>query len=62
MEDENLNLKDLNKVIGKDPGLTIDILKMVNSASYRRINKIERVDVAISIVGLKSGRYLESLS
>ena len=58
MEDENLNLKDLNKVIGKDPGLTIDILKMVNSASYRRINKIERVDVAISIVGLKGIKFL----
>ena len=58
VEDENLNLKDLDSVIRKDPGLTIDILKMVNSASYRRINKIERVDVAISILGLKGINYL----
>lgn len=58
VEDETLNLKDLNEVIGKDPRLTIDILKMVNSASYRRINKIERIDVAISIVGLKGIKLL----
>ena len=29
IEDEDLNLKDLDEVIRKDPGLTIDILKMV---------------------------------
>lgn len=58
VEDEALNLKDLNEVIGKDPRLTIDILKMVNSALYRRINKIERVDVAISIVGLNGIKLL----
>lgn len=58
IENETLNLKDLHEVIGKDPRLTIDILKMVNSASYRRINKIERIDVAISIVGLKGIKLL----
>ena len=58
IEDEDLNLKDLDEVIRKDPGLTIDILKMVNSASYRRINRIERVDVAISILGLKGIKFL----
>lgn len=58
IEDEGLNLKDLHEVIGKDPRLIIDILKMVNSASYRRMNKIERIDVAISIVGLNGIKLL----
>jgi len=55
---KDVNIKEVTDIIKKDPALTMDILKMANSAHYRRLNKIERVDLAISIIGIRGLKSL----
>ena len=52
---------DFNKVasvIKRDPGLTVEVLRMVNSAAYRRRNKIEKSEMAIGILGVRGLRRI----
>ena len=45
-------------VIKRDPGLTLEVLRMVNSAAYRRRNKIEKSEMAIGILGARGLRRI----
>ena len=51
MEDPNHNAKQLGEVIGHDPALTARILRIVNSAYYSLVTKVELVSRAVSIIG-----------
>ena len=51
MEDPNHNAKQLGEVIGHDPALTARILRIVNSAYYSLVAKVELVSRAISVIG-----------
>ena len=51
LEDPNHNAKQLGDVIGHDPSLTARILRIVNSAYYSLVVKVELVSRAISVIG-----------
>ncbi len=58
IENKDVDFKAVAEIIKKDPALTMEILKMANSAHYRRLNKIEKIDLAVSIIGVKGVKYL----
>ncbi|MDH5484460.1 MAG: HDOD domain-containing protein [Gammaproteobacteria bacterium] len=51
LEDPNHNAKQLGDVIGHDPSLTARILRIVNSAYYSLVVKVELVSRAVSVIG-----------
>jgi HD-like signal output (HDOD) protein len=51
LDDPNKSLADASNIISKDPGLTIRLLKLVNSAYYGFPGRIVTVTHAISIIG-----------
>lgn len=55
---KDVDLREVAFIVKKDPALTMDLLKMANSAHYRRTNKIEKIEIAVGIVGVKGLRYL----
>lgn len=48
---DNGSLKELSKIVEKDPGLTSQILKLANSAYYSKNHKVESVDSAVIFLG-----------
>ncbi|MBI5593265.1 MAG: HDOD domain-containing protein [Deltaproteobacteria bacterium] len=48
---ESGSLKEISRIIEKDPALTSRILKLVNSAYYSKNNKIGNVDGAVIFLG-----------
>jgi putative nucleotidyltransferase with HDIG domain len=58
LKDIDVNMAAVANIIKRDPGLTMGILKMANSAHYRRLNKIERIDLAVNIIGVNGLKYL----
>jgi len=53
--------QQLHDTISKDPGLSFKLLRMINSAAYRRANKIESLLRAIVLLGEKDIRRWASL-
>ena len=49
--EENGSLKDISKVIEKDPALTARVLRLVNSAYYANKHRIFNVDGAVGFLG-----------
>ncbi|MDY6935908.1 MAG: HDOD domain-containing protein [Spirochaetota bacterium] len=46
-------IKEISESIKRDPGLTTSILKLANSAGYIVLNKVETIEQAVKIIGLK---------
>jgi putative nucleotidyltransferase with HDIG domain len=51
LDDPNKSLNDAGDILSKDPGLTMRLLKLVNSAYYGFPGRIATVTHAISIIG-----------
>lgn len=49
---EDYSVEDLTRIILRDPGLTSKILKMANSAFYRRRSGISTVNQAVMMLGI----------
>lgn len=47
------DIKSIAASISKDPGLTASIIKLSNSAGYVTMNRIETIDEAVKIIGMK---------
>lgn len=58
LEQEVTDSAALAKVVSTDPGMTMAVLRLVNSAFYSLPRKIERLDHAISIIGQDKFRDL----
>ena len=58
LEQEVTDSTALAKVVSTDPGMTMAVLRLVNSAFYSLPRKIERLDHAISIIGQNKFRDL----
>ncbi len=58
MRDPNASSGVIAQALAKDPGLTIKVLKTVNSAAFSPVQKVENLAQAISLMGTSS---LESL-
>ena len=50
-QDENSTIEDMQKVIEKDPLLTADILRILNSSLYSLKNNVTTIKQAISLLG-----------
>ncbi len=53
LDDPEVKISDVAKVISKDPGLGVQILKTVNSAFYSLNSRIGNIDRAITILGFR---------
>lgn len=51
--DPESDIKTISAAISKDPGLTASIIKLSNSAGYVTMNRIETIDEAVKIIGMK---------
>ncbi|HOP28115.1 MAG TPA: HDOD domain-containing protein [Spirochaetota bacterium] len=47
------DIKTIASSISRDPGLTASIIKLSNSAGYVTMNRIETIDEAVKIIGMK---------
>lgn len=53
IEKPNSSISQIAEVIKKDVALSANILKLANSAAFIRSNKVETLDRAIQLIGLK---------
>ncbi len=53
LDDENSNMGTIARVIAKDPPMSMNVLKVANSAFYRLANKVSTVDHAVKMLGVK---------
>lgn len=51
VRDEQASRSEIAEVVAADPGLTVQLLKTVNSAAYSLRHKVENVDHAVSLLG-----------
>jgi len=51
--DPDSTVKDIASAISRDPGLTASIIKLSNSAGYVTMHKIESIEEAVKIIGIK---------
>ena len=53
LEDPEVAFADLAKELAKDPGMTADLIKYINSAAHRGPRRIEDLDDAVRQVGIQ---------
>lgn len=53
MADEDTSFDEIGEIILHDPGLSVHLLKIVNSAYYGFPNKIEKISQAIGVIGTR---------
>jgi HD-like signal output (HDOD) protein len=56
LRSENVNFRTLAELIGKDPGLSAEVLRYANSAFYAGMNEIKRLDLAFARLGHRALR------
>jgi len=54
----NTSMADIGKIVGQDPGLTVRLLRLVNSAFYNFPSKVETITQALVIIGTQQLREL----
>lgn len=58
IEDPDSSIDDIGNIISQDPGLTIKILKISNSAMYGFMTEVDTVSRAIALLGTRQIRDL----
>lgn len=53
LNDEDVDINNLVRIISKDPSMSMNVLKVVNSAFYRLPYQVSAVDHALRMLGLK---------
>lgn len=53
LNDEDVDINTLVRIISKDPSMSMNVLKVVNSAFYRLPYQVSAVDHALRMLGLK---------
>ena len=53
LSDKDIELRTLAGIISKDPLMSMNVLKVSNSAFYRLPNKVTTVDRAVKLLGIK---------
>jgi putative nucleotidyltransferase with HDIG domain len=53
LHDEKIDLNQVGKIISKDPSMTLNVLKVANSALYRIPNKVETIEHAVRMLGMR---------
>lgn len=55
---QNTSMADIGKIVGQDPGLTVRLLRLVNSAFYSFPSKVETITQALVVIGTRQLREL----
>ena len=58
IEDPKAELAGIARQISMDPALTADLLKVVNSAQYMQIKKVDNISEAVRVVGMRGIKNL----
>ena len=53
MDDPDVNVSEIEAILGQDPGLTANILRLANSAYFGMPSKVGSIKQAILLLGLK---------
>jgi putative nucleotidyltransferase with HDIG domain len=53
LSDEDVGMNDLAKIIAKDPSMSMNVLKIANSAFYRLPYKVATVERAVNMLGMR---------
>jgi EAL and modified HD-GYP domain-containing signal transduction protein len=61
LQNPEIETRELETIVGGDPVLSFKVLKLVNSASYARVAKIESIGQAINMLGQDRLRSLTTL-
>jgi EAL and modified HD-GYP domain-containing signal transduction protein len=61
LQNPTVNITQLNQIISKDPTLSFKLLKLVNSAAYRRARTIESIHMAVMMLGISKIKSWSSL-
>ena len=57
-EDPNASMTDISRYISRDPALTAELLKHVNSAYYGLPSRVNGIPQAVKLIGLRSLHHL----
>ena len=58
MEDPNASVTEISRYISRDPALTAELLKHVNSAYYGLPSRVNGIPQAVKLIGLRSLHHL----
>jgi putative nucleotidyltransferase with HDIG domain len=58
IEDPKSDMKEVAAVISMDPAMTADLIKIVNSAAYMHVKRIDSIKDAVKILGMKGIKNL----
>ena len=53
LHDDNVDMRTLGRVIAKDPAMSVNVLRIANSAFYGLPNKVKTIERAVTMLGLK---------
>jgi len=53
MDDPDINVSQIEAILGQDPGLTANVLKLANSAYFGMPSKVGSIKQAVVLLGLK---------
>lgn len=53
VEDPDSTIKGMAQVISQDPGLSVKLLRIANSAFYGREKAVESIDQALNVIGMQ---------
>ncbi|HMB01726.1 MAG TPA: HDOD domain-containing protein [Spirochaetota bacterium] len=58
LSNKDIAFSEIAKIINRDPGLTAELLKIVNSAQYMLRSKVSNITNALSMIGVKGLKSL----
>jgi putative nucleotidyltransferase with HDIG domain len=58
IDDPKSELNEIAAIISRDPAMTADLIKIVNSAAYMQIKRVDSISDAVKILGLKGIKNL----
>jgi putative nucleotidyltransferase with HDIG domain len=58
LEDPKSEMSDIARLVSTDPAMTADILKLVNSAQYAQVKRVNNIAEAATILGIKGIKNL----
>lgn len=58
LADPEISFSEVSKVVSRDPGLTVDLLKMINSAQFMLLNNVTSIQGAVTLIGVRGLRNL----
>ena len=53
VEDPDSTIKGMAQVISQDPGLSVKLLRIANSAFYGRVKTVETIEQALNVIGMQ---------